>query len=223
MKTLIRSLIYILFLSSLIAVSGCATIPYVPPPAPPEVPGIYHEVRGGETLWKISKAYDVDLREVARLNKLPDASRINRGQMIFIPYADTRLDAGATQASKDSFIWPVKGNVISFFGSTKDGIKNKGIDIATGSGIIVRAAKAGKVNFRDDRVKGYGKTIILDHGDSFTTVYAFNSELIANIGDYVKQGGVIARTGNTGRAKVPSLHFEIRKAHNPENPFYYLP
>jgi murein DD-endopeptidase MepM/ murein hydrolase activator NlpD len=76
--------------------------------------------------------------------------------------------------------------------------------------------------FCDEWLKGFGKTVILDHGDNFQTVYAYNSAILVNIGDVVGQNTVIARVGRGGRAKEPSLHFEIRRSGESQNPFYYL-
>jgi len=72
-------------------------------------------------------------------------------------------------------------------------------------------------------MKGFGKTIIIDHGDGFSTVYAYNSQLVVKLGDRVTRKMVIAKIGDTGRAQSPRLHFEIRKNKIPKNPFYYLP
>ena len=49
------------------------------------VKGVYHRVKPGETLWRISKAYNADLQEIAELNNITDSSRITAGQAIFIP------------------------------------------------------------------------------------------------------------------------------------------
>jgi len=203
--------------------SGCASIPYAPPDIPERISGIYHEVKRGETLWKISKAYGTGMREIAKFNKLPDASRINTGQLIFIPYAEEKLETVGLHTGEDTFTWPIKGRVISFFGTLKDGVKNKGIDIAAKSGTGITASRSGRVTFCDEKVKGFGKTVIIDHGNGYSTVYAHISEILTKAGSHVRQGSIIARVGETGRAKTPSLHFEIRKKHKPENPFYYLP
>lgn len=123
---------------------------------------------------------------------------------------------------KNAFIWPVSGEVISSFSDKLDKTKNKGIDISSEEGRIVRASRGGKVVFCDSKVKGLGKTVILDHGDGYQTVYAYNSEILVKVGDKVEQSDVIARVGGTGRAKRPSLHFEIRKDGKAQNPSYYL-
>jgi len=125
-------------------------------------------------------------------------------------------------AVSSSFVWPVRGFVISGFGDKVNGVINKGIDIRVEEGTAVRAAKSGKVVYCDPYMKGFGKTIILDHGAGYQTVYAYNSDIFVKLGDQVQQHSVIANVGSTGRAKEPSLHFEIRRNGEPQNPKVYL-
>ena len=120
------------------------------------------------------------------------------------------------------FAWPVRGEVILPFGAKMGNIKNKGIDIKANEGASVRAAETGKVVYCDSYLKGFGKTIILDHGNNYQTVYSYNSEILVKVGDVVERNTVIARVGSTGRAKEPSLHFEVRKNGEPKDPVYYL-
>ena len=134
-----------------------------------------------------------------------------------MPLARAGYEPGTRQ-----FAWPVRGEVISFFGSKFDRSKNKGIDIMCSIDTDVRASHAGKVVFCDDKFKGYGKTVIIDHGNDFQTVYAYNSSILVKVGDAVEQNSVIARSGRSGRAKVPSLHFEIRRSGEGVNPLSYL-
>ena len=124
---------------------------------------------------------------------------------------------------RDSFLWPVRGTVISSFAEKVNSARNKGIDIRSMEGAQVKASRAGTVVFLDNKFKGFGKTVILDHGDNFQTVYAYNSRILVNLGDEIEQNEQIAKIGRTGRAKEPSLHFEIRKNGEPCNPSYYLP
>ena len=98
----------------------------------------------------------------------------------------------------------------------------QGIEIRADEGSSVRASRAGKVVFCDEWLKGSGKTVILDHGDSFQTVYAYNSMILVKPGEMVEQNAVIARVGRSGRAKEASLHFEIRRNGEPQNPVNYL-
>lgn len=210
----------------LLAVAGCKTAeaPYRMDTA--GISGVYHYVRSGETLWSISKQYGVDINTIAKANDLEDArSDIRRGQRLLIPGpAATRQAYTAPKPSftHQAFVWPIRGTVISPYGDKLDRTKNKGMDISAPEGTPVRASKAGKVVFCDEWLKGFGKTVILDHGDSFQTVYAYNSLILVSVGDVVEQNMIIAKVGRGGRAKAPSLHFEIRRDGEPQNPFYYL-
>lgn len=201
---------------------GCAPTPYIKPTSPSGLPGVYHRVERGETLWSISKAYDAHLEELARINRIPDSSSIEVGQLIFIPNRQTARNVQLKYAS-DDFIWPVKGRVIATFGQTHNNIINKGINIQPRSTGDVMAARSGKIVFYSDNFGGYGKTIIIDHGDGLSTVYARNSDVFVRIGEAVQKGAVIAKAGYAGRDKNTYLHFEIRKGHIAQNPYYYLP
>ncbi|MFA5145830.1 MAG: M23 family metallopeptidase [Candidatus Omnitrophota bacterium] len=135
----------------------------------------------------------------------------------------SRTQANIPAVSRGPFSWPIKGTIASSFGENVDHIKNKGLDILARAGSEVRAARAGKVVFKDDKFKGFGKTVIIDHGDGYQTVYAYNSQVLVNIGDPIAQNDVIAMVGTSGRAKVPCLHFEIRKNGEPQDPSGLLP
>lgn len=206
----------------LVFISGCATITYLPPE---EREGVYHKVRKNETLWNISKAYNVSLNTIIDSNRIPDADKISVGQLIFIPGKNKAIEIDLKKISSkfEPFVWPVRGKVISYFGSTKNATKNKGIDISATFGEYVMASRSGRVTYCSDFMKGYGKIIIIDHGDDFQTIYAYNSQNLVKNGDFVKQNQVVAKVGKGGRAEKASLHFEIRKKHKPQNPFYFLP
>ena len=201
---------------------GCAPSAYVKPAVPKGMPGIYHRVERKETLWRISKMYDVDLEELARINRIPDSSSIEVGQLLFIPNRRTVKPPPLKYAS-DDFIWPLKGKVITTFGETHNNMLNKGINIQPYSGSDVVAARSGRVVFYADNFGGYGKTIIIEHEDGLSTVYARNQSVFTKAGESVQKGAVIAKAGSAGRDKNTYLHFEIRKGHIAQNPYYYLP
>jgi septal ring factor EnvC (AmiA/AmiB activator) len=122
---------------------------------------------------------------------------------------------------QELFAWPVRGSIITPFG-LNGASRSKGIDIRTREGSSVKAARSGRVVYCDPNMKGFGKTVIIDHGGGMQTVYAYNSEILVRVGDDVARGAVIAKAGSTGRAKEPSLHFEVRRNGEPQNPAYYL-
>jgi len=207
-------------------ISGCATVPSSPPLDQTKLSGIYHQVEKGETLWGISKAYNIDINTIVKANKLPDPTKINKGQKLFIPgrqAVPSILHTKNEPMPSENFIWPIKGKVLSYFNSTKESIRNKGIDIAAKEGDSFVAAGSGKVIFCNEKVKGYGKTIILDHGNGFTTLYANSSEIFVKSGQLIKRNDAIGRIGKTGRAETASLHFEIRYNEQTKDPLSYLP
>lgn len=221
---------FFIALAAVIFLIGCASIkPRLERPETRYPTGIYHEVKRGETLWKISKLYNVSVSDIVRANRLPDATKISVGQKLFIPSStvsgqeENYVRATPGFDSNVKFVWPVSGRVTSYFGTKKGLLTNKGIDIEAGEGSDVVAAGDGLVSFAEENMKGLGKTVIIDHGNGFSTIYAHNSEILVKTGDEVKQSQVIAKVGKTGRASEPYLHFQVRKGHEPQNPFDYLP
>ena len=214
---------YLIITALLLALAGCKTVETPRTIDTKAIGGVYHYVKRGETLWSISKTYCVDMKAILRANNISDSRDIDRGQRLLIPSAAPR-EPQYTQTSSysDFFTWPLKGTVLSYYGSKLDRTRNKGIDIRAEEGAVVRASRGGKVVFCDEWLKGFGKTVILDHGDNFQTVYSYNSIILVNVGDVVAQNTVIAKAGKGGRAKEPSLHFEIRRDGEPQDPFYYL-
>jgi lipoprotein NlpD len=222
-----RNQIYLIVL--IFFLTGCATAPIYMPPVieRPSVPGFYHKVEKGQTLWRIAKFYNVNMDDVVRLNRIPNATQITTGQLLFIPNA-TAVKPSQVPLMKETFdisdfMWPAKGKVVFFYGSKKDGVSNKGIDIALNKNADIAASRAGKVVFCDTKLKGYGQMVIIDHLDGFSTLYAYNSAVYVKQGQEVKRGQVIARSGSPPGSPCGRLHFEIRKGAKPQNPFYYLP
>lgn len=97
--------------------------------------------------------------------------------------------------------------------------KHKGVDYAAPRGTPVKTSGSGKIVHR--ATKGaYGKTVIVDHGNGYKTLYAHlnNYNRKARNGRNVKQGQVIGYVGSTGRATGPHLHYEFRVRGKHRNP-----
>lgn len=213
-------------------VTGCAAktkkiVPVRPkhfPYVKTSQPGIYHTIKRGETLWRISRIYAVDLNELTRFNKISNVYKIEAGQKVFIPDSIRRTKtARKISKIKTDFIWPCKGEIASCFSQIKKSVKNQGIDILTRAGTNVNAAASGNVIFTSENMRGYGKAIIIQHAANFTTVYTNNKKNLVKTGDYVRQGQVIAKAGLTGRTSRCIVHFELRKNNKPQNPLLFLP
>lgn len=198
--------------------SGCATLPHAPTIKPEMAyPGVYHRVERGENLWRISKMYDINLEEMVKVNRISDAASIEVGQLILIPHRQSKSPK-FTAVQEEDFIWPVSGKAVSVFGSTSQGTINRGLDIKPAQEADVYAARSGKVVFHTDDFQGYGKTIIIDHGDGYMSVYARNNRAFVNVGQVVQKGATIGQITQANNY----LHFEIRKGHTAVNPYFYL-
>jgi murein DD-endopeptidase MepM/ murein hydrolase activator NlpD len=136
--------------------------------------------------------------------------------------ASAAVSGPAAGSGKGPFAWPVQGKVISAFGSSKDGTKNDGINIAAPSGAPVVAAADGIVAYAGNELRGFGNMILIRHDGGYVTAYAHNASLLVKKGDKVKRGQTIARVGATGAVFGPQLHFEIRKGTQPVDPMSFL-
>jgi len=127
-------------------------------------------------------------------------------------------------------IWPVQGWISSEFGwrhpfRTRTGGRSSawhtGIDIASSKGTPIIAAGNGKV-VSSGYMSGYGKTLIIDHGNNIETLYAHCSKLYVKKGDTVSRGDIIAAIGSTGRSTGPHIHFEVKVNGVRKNPLDYI-
>ena len=193
-----------------------------------------HVVRRGETLSAIARRYGLSTAALVRHNRLADADRIDVGQRLTIPGTapsprTTKPKAGLVKApvgpvrATGSLAWPLKGRVVRRYGQSVGGQAARGIAIQGKRGADVRAADSGSVVLCRDHVRGYGRTVVLDHGNGWTTVYANNDALLVREGQTVRKGDTIARAGSTGRATGCQLEFRVYRWGAPQNPERLLP
>jgi murein DD-endopeptidase MepM/ murein hydrolase activator NlpD len=189
-------------------------------------------VRRGETLWSISKRLDVPLDRLAAANDISAPYEIVAGDRLRIPGLESAATDGTTPQTVAAhphgteppaltgrgFIWPVNGKVIASFGRTQQGQRRNGIDIAAREGAPVLAAEDGLVAYAGEGIHGYGRLILLRHGEGYITAYGYNAALLVEVGELVQRGQVIARVGSTGNATRSMLHFELRKGRKPIDP-----
>jgi murein DD-endopeptidase MepM/ murein hydrolase activator NlpD len=123
-------------------------------------------------------------------------------------------------------LWPVEGRLMSSFGGRTDpfsgeGAIHKGVDLEAPMGTPVRAAADGIV-VHADWESGYGKLVIVDHGNGLQTYYGHLSRFDVLPGQEVRRGEIIARSGASGRVTSPHLHYEVRLGGTPVNPYPFL-
>ena len=125
-----------------------------------------------------------------------------------------------------NLIWPVDGLIYSGFNATRGRRIHGAIDIVTKKGTPIAAAADGIVSVAANggrEFSGYGKIVILDHGNGLYTLYAHCDSLLVKMGQQVKQGEYIATVGRTGRATTDHCHFEVRISGKKYDPIAYLP
>lgn len=124
--------------------------------------------------------------------------------------------------------WPVHGYVSLEFGQPDPPYQDHhtGIDIANPIGLIgdpITPFMAGKVTTADSEGKsGYGKYVVIDHGNSITSLYGHMSEVKVVKDQEVKPGDLIGLEGKTGHATGPHVHFEIRVYGVPVDPRIFM-
>lgn len=128
------------------------------------------------------------------------------------------------------FIKPIGGRITSPFGWRRHPIFSSrsfhaGVDIGGPYNGNVRASNAGKVIY-SGWYGGYGKVVILDHGQvngiPITTLYAHLNSSNVSVGEYVSKGQVVGYEGTTGYSTGPHVHFEVRVNGRPNNPLNYI-
>jgi murein DD-endopeptidase MepM/ murein hydrolase activator NlpD len=120
------------------------------------------------------------------------------------------------------FAWPLRGRVVSGFGTKAKGLRNDGINIAAPVGAPVKASAAGVVAYAGNELRGFGNMVLLRHEGGWVTAYAHNSSILVKKGDKVGQGQTIARVGSSGNVDSPQLHFELSQGTKAVDPLSVL-
>ena len=195
-----------------------------------------HVVKAGETGFSIAMDYGVPWSVIAAANAIAPDAPVVAGTRLTIPTisaaraeAVPKPPAPAPEAPPladtpaPRFAWPLSGKIRRSFltEQVKDG-PHEGIDILSPLGTAVRASAAGKVIFAGSGPDAYGLTVILFHGGRWTTTYSFLQKVTVKEGDEVKAGERIGLVGDTGLAREPQLHFEVRRNRVPLDPAKFL-
>ncbi|MCP4356102.1 MAG: peptidoglycan DD-metalloendopeptidase family protein [Proteobacteria bacterium] len=199
----------------------------------------YHKVKRGENLFRIGKKYDVSVFDLMAYNDLRKPEELKAGTELKIAVAkpvgtkysheETSVlesgDKGSVKIAlideatsrKKGFAYPVKGRIISKFGKHGHGIRNDGIDIAVSAGTPVVATQSGTVMYAQN-ISTLGKMVLVKHSRGYISAYTHNSKLLVSKGQKIAKGRVVALSGDSGNAKQPMLHFELRRYGKAINP-----
>lgn len=133
---------------------------------------------------------------------------------------------GEFASLKGRLPWPTAGTLASAFGRQaharyKTVTFNHGIEIDAPERQTISAVSGGTVLY-GDWFKGYGRLIVLDHGEGYYTVYAHAAQILVKVGDHVAKGQAIGLVGNTGSVTGSQLYFEVRHRGRPQDPMAWL-
>jgi murein DD-endopeptidase MepM/ murein hydrolase activator NlpD len=196
------------------------------------VDGVYHQVGSNDAVETIAAAYKVEPAAIIDypLNEL-DANdpQIVPGQWLIVPggtkpYIPRTVVAYSGPIPKDAstgtgiFGWPAAGQITQGYWD-----RHRAIDIGAWKGAPVLAADSGYVVAAGWDDSGYGRVVVIDHGNGFQTLYAHLQVYYVEVGDSVAKGEQIGEVGSTGNSSGPHLHFELRQNDVQRNPFGFLP
>jgi LysM repeat protein len=179
-----------------------------------------------KTLEEIALEQGLSVEDIKKLNP-----NIRRGEWLFVPNKvgflrildNTYIVEDYSALGQGEYMWPVpKVRKISSGFGHRWGKKHEGIDIPAPIGTPVIAVKEGVIKYSDQKIRGYGKMIVIEHPGKVFSVYAHLNKLMVRAGDKVKKGQMIAHTGNTGRSTGPHLHFEIRIKNQARDPAKFV-
>ncbi len=119
--------------------------------------------------------------------------------------------------------WPLEGQVLQSFGDARGigSLQWQGLLIAAQTGAKVQAVASGRVIFAD-WFRNFGQLLIIEHDNTYMSLYGHNQSLYKKVGDAVKSGEVIASVGNSGGSQQAALYFELRQQGTPLDPLAWL-
>ncbi|MCP4490791.1 MAG: peptidoglycan DD-metalloendopeptidase family protein [Gammaproteobacteria bacterium] len=163
-------------------------------------------------------------KQDGHLNKLKDEAKelqnlLDSIEKILVETPEPELTRKAFARLRGKLAWPVKGKLRKLFGYQKplSKLRWQGVIIQAPTGRHVKAISHGRVAFAD-WLRGLGNLIIIDHGNSYLSLYGHNESLFKAAGEWVEPGDIISSTGSSGGQEKPGLYFEIRKKGKPQNP-----
>lgn len=185
------------------------------------ISGVQHTVKAGDTVSSIAKKYGADAREIALFNNLSVNEKLAVGDTVIIPDGElaapslampSRVRGMGGPAYEGYYLRPILG------GRKTQGLHGyNGVDLANYYGAPVFSSAEGEVIVAryDGWNGGYGKYVVISHGNGTQTLYAHLSQVLTYVGRHVPRGELIGNIGSTGNSTGAHLHFEIRGAKNP--------
>lgn len=199
---------------------------------------VQEEIKYKKLLTSISKQVDQRRRKINKLKR--DEKRLSRlvekigkrklrsrKDRAAILSSDSLPDASvngkAFSSLKGLLSLPIRGEIVNRFGGPRSdgGVSWKGLFIRSSIGKNVKAIASGQVVFAD-WLRGFGNIVIVDHGDSYMSLYGNNQTLAIKVGNTIHGGDTIAIVGNSGGNPDSGLYFELRHKGKPFDPLKWI-
>jgi murein DD-endopeptidase MepM/ murein hydrolase activator NlpD len=194
------------------------------------VSGVYHTVVEGDTLESIAEQYKAQVEDMISYegNYMQEPYTVTVGHKVIVPggrkpYKVRHVVAWSGPIPEGAkrgtgiFGWPMTGWI-----SQRYHEYHPAADIAGSEGTSIKAADSGYVAVVGRNDTGYGRYVLIDHGNGFQTLYAHLSVLFVEVGQSVGKGQTIGLCGSTGKSTGPHVHFEIKLNGVRRNPLIYL-
>jgi septal ring factor EnvC (AmiA/AmiB activator) len=171
---------------------------------------------------RLARLVEEIARALAAREAKPAPSRKSRGRQVE-SVADASSSARAFGTLKGHLKLPVRGELANQFGTPREeaGTSWKGLFIRAVTGETVRAVADGLVVYAD-WLRGFGNLLILDHGQGYMSLYAYNEGLLRQVGEKVRAGEAVAQVGNSGESADSGLYFELRRDGKPFDPMRWV-
>jgi septal ring factor EnvC (AmiA/AmiB activator) len=160
---------------------------------------------------RLLQALAVDIRKNRKEIRVLRADEARLARLLAAIGTSAAAMKGPFSALRGKLSLPVRGELTQRFGAPRGaaGSEAKGVFIRAPEGQPVRAIARGQVVYAD-WMRGFGNLLILDHGETYLSIYANNESLLKELGDAVAPGEPIATTGASGGNEQTGLYFEMR-------------
>lgn len=172
------------------------------------------QVKRGDTVSALAQRHGTTVQAILNANPGLVPERLTAGRTITVPAITGRAVVRAA-GIRITAVLPVQGRI-----TTAPNAQHIGLDLAARPGTVIRAALGGTVRTSTfDAQSGWGWTVVVDHGNGYTTRYSHNRVNLVRAGQRVQTGQPIAQVGSTGNSTGPHLDFRVYQAGALVNPY----
>ncbi len=164
----------------------------------------------------VNRLHQIRARKLAKEEQLASIEKTIQG----LEYKLKTLRSREIEDLKGYLPWPAEGNLIAGY-APQENPPNEGLGFSLSQNAPVQAVSWGKVVY-SDMLRGFGRVVIIYHGQHYYSLYAYLGKSGVKVGQDVEKGEVIGRAGFYPATKGPGLYFELRRGKSPIDPGPWL-